>query len=69
MPSDERPYTCWVPECHRTFKRADNLKAHYTTHAKVGGRNRYVATLDNMSSVYSPEFRGQLTLEGWPTHE
>jgi hypothetical protein len=67
--SDERPHVCWVPECHRSFKRSDNLKAHYMTHVKMGGRNRYVTTLDNMSSVYSPEFRGQLTLEGWPTHE
>jgi hypothetical protein len=67
--SDERPYVCWVPECHRSFKRSDNLKAHYPTHAKMGGRNRYVATLDNTSPAYSPEFRGRLTLEGWPALE
>jgi hypothetical protein len=64
--SDERPYVCWVPECHRSFKRSDNLEAHYQTHAKMGGRNRYVATLDNTSPAYDPEFRGRLTLEGWP---
>jgi hypothetical protein len=64
--SDERPYVCWVPECRRSFKRSDNLKAHYQTHAKMGGRNRYVATLDNTSPAYNPKFRGRLTLEGWP---
>ncbi|KAJ6000920.1 hypothetical protein N7481_001329 [Penicillium waksmanii] len=64
--SDERPYVCWVPECHRSFKRSDNLEAHYQTHAKMGGRNRYVATLDNTSPAYDPKFRGRLTLEGWP---
>ncbi|KAJ6000974.1 hypothetical protein N7481_001383 [Penicillium waksmanii] len=67
--SDERPYVCWVPECHRSFKRSDNLKAHYLTHTKMGGRNRYVATLDNTSPAYSPKFRGRLTLEGWPAFE
>ncbi|KAJ6001115.1 hypothetical protein N7481_001524 [Penicillium waksmanii] len=67
--SDEKPYVCWVPECHRSFRRSDNLKAHYPTHAKMGGRNRYVATLDNTSPAYSPEFRGQLTLEGWSALE
>jgi uncharacterized Zn-finger protein len=67
--SNERPYACWVPECHRSFKRSDNLKAHYLTHAKMGGRNRYVATLDETSSTYSPEFRGRLTLDGWPAPE
>lgn len=35
----------------------------------MGGRNRYVATLDNISSVYSLGLRGQLILEGWPTYE
>jgi hypothetical protein len=34
----------------RAFSRSDNLNAHYTkTHSKRGGRNRYVATLDETS--------------------
>ncbi|KAJ5240467.1 uncharacterized protein N7469_002058 [Penicillium citrinum] len=64
--SDERPYVCWVPECHRAFKRFDNLLAHYPTHGKMGGRSRYVATLDKACYFYDPEFRGKLTPQGWP---
>ncbi|CAG8183399.1 unnamed protein product [Penicillium nalgiovense] len=64
--SGERPHICWVPGCQRSFLRLDNLKAHYTTHGKRKGRNRYVATLDQTASVYNPEFCGQLTPEGWP---
>ncbi|CAG7955547.1 unnamed protein product [Penicillium salamii] len=64
--SGERPHVCWVPSCQRGFLRRDNLKAHYTTHGKRRGRNRYVATLDKTAPVYNPEFCGQLTPEGWP---
>lgn len=63
----EKPYVCWVPGCHRTFSRRDNLKVHCTeTHTRRGGRNRYVATLDETSPDYDPEFRGQLSFDGRP---
>ncbi|KAJ5682955.1 hypothetical protein N7462_006120 [Penicillium macrosclerotiorum] len=65
--SKEKPHVCWVPGCHRAFSRSDNLNAHYTkTHSKRGGRNRYVATLDESSPDYDPDFRGQLTADGRP---
>ncbi|KAB8070785.1 hypothetical protein BDV29DRAFT_197784 [Aspergillus leporis] len=65
--SKEKPHVCWVPGCHRAFSRSDNLNAHYTkTHSKRGGRNRYVATLDENSPDYNPDFRGQLTADGRP---
>ncbi|OGM39261.1 regulatory protein brlA [Aspergillus bombycis] len=65
--SKEKPHVCWVPNCERAFSRSDNLNAHYTkTHSKRGGRNRYVATLDESSPDYDPDFRGQLTLDGRP---
>ena len=65
--SKEKPHVCWVPGCHRAFSRSDNLNAHYTkTHSKRGGRNRYVATLDETSQDYDPDFRGQLTADGRP---
>lgn len=67
--SKEKPHVCWVPGCHRAFSRSDNLNAHYTkTHSKRGGRNRYVATLDETSPDYDPEFRGQLTPDGRPIY-
>ncbi|KAL4735657.1 regulatory protein brlA [Aspergillus similis] len=67
--SKEKPHVCWVPGCHRAFSRSDNLNAHYTkTHSKRGGRNRYVATLDENSPDYDPEFRGQLTPDGRPIY-
>ncbi|KAJ5901519.1 hypothetical protein N7495_002047 [Penicillium taxi] len=67
--SKEKPHVCWVPGCHRAFSRSDNLNAHYTkTHSKRGGRNRYVATLDDTSPDYDPEFRGQLTADGRPLY-
>ncbi|KAJ5471392.1 hypothetical protein N7530_008749 [Penicillium desertorum] len=63
----EKPYVCWVPGCRRTFSRRDNLKVHCTkTHTRRGGRNRYVATLDEASPDYDPEFRGQLSFDGRP---
>ncbi|KAI1829220.1 transcriptional regulator family: C2H2 zinc finger [Penicillium roqueforti] len=63
----EKPYVCWVPGCHRTFSRRDNLKVHCTkSHTRRGGRNRYVATLDEASPDYDPEFRGQLSFDGRP---
>ena len=49
--------------------RRDNVKAHYATHGKQGGRNRYVATLDRTSPAYDPCFRGQLTADGSPVRE
>lgn len=64
-----KPYSCWVPGCRRSFSRRDNLKAHYATHGKQGGRNRYVATLDRTSSAYDPCFRRRLTSDGWPVIE
>ncbi|UCK58369.1 hypothetical protein AFCA_001224 [Aspergillus flavus] len=65
--SKEKPHVCWVPGCERAFSRSDNLNAHYTkTHSKRGGRNRYVATLDESSPDYDPDFRGQLTPDGLP---
>ncbi|KAI2842542.1 hypothetical protein CBS147343_5157 [Aspergillus niger] len=65
--SKEKPQVCWVPGCHRAFPRSDSLNAHYTkTHSKRGGRNRYVATLDENSSDYNPEYRGPLTPDGRP---
>ena len=67
--SRDRPYVCWVPGCHRAFSRSDNLNAHYgKTHSKRGGRNRYVATLDETSNDYDPDYRGQLTLDGRPIY-
>ncbi|KAJ5578748.1 uncharacterized protein N7459_007712 [Penicillium hispanicum] len=67
--SKEKPHVCWVPGCHRAFSRSDNLNAHYTkTHSKRGGRNRYVATLDEASPDYDPDFRGQLTPDGRPIY-
>ncbi|KAJ0425856.1 hypothetical protein BJY00DRAFT_273867 [Aspergillus carlsbadensis] len=67
--SKEKPHVCWVPGCHRAFSRSDNLNAHYTkTHSKRGGRNRYVATLDDQSPDYDPDFRGQLTPDGRPIY-
>ena len=61
-----KPHVCWVPGCERAFSRSNHLKAQYLTHGKLGGRNRYVATLDKMSPIYSPTFRGQLNADGWP---
>ncbi|OQE06163.1 hypothetical protein PENVUL_c019G09996 [Penicillium vulpinum] len=67
--SKEKPHVCWVPGCHRAFSRSDNLNAHYTkTHSKRGGRNRYVATLDETSQDFDPDFRGQLTPDGRPIY-
>ncbi|CAG8022891.1 unnamed protein product [Penicillium salamii] len=65
--SKEKPHVCWVPGCHRAFARRDNLKAHCTkTHTRRGGRNRYVATLDETSPDYDPGYRGQLSFDGLP---
>lgn len=64
-----KPYSCWVPRCRRSFSRRDSLKAHYATHGKHGGRNRYVATRDRTSSAYDPCFRGRLTFDGLPVRE
>lgn len=65
--SKERPHICWVPGCNRGFSRNDNLNVHYSaTHGRRGGRNRYVATLDEASTEYDPDFRGELTLDGKP---
>ncbi|KAL2787007.1 hypothetical protein BJX66DRAFT_311791 [Aspergillus keveii] len=67
--SKQVPYVCWVPGCHRAFGRSDSLNAHYTkAHGKRGGRNRYVATLDDQSPDYDPDFQGQLTPDGRPIY-
>ncbi|GKZ71555.1 hypothetical protein AnigIFM50267_007596 [Aspergillus niger] len=63
----EKHHACWVPGCHCSFSRSHNLNAHYTkTHSKGSGRNRYVATLDETSPDYNPEYRGQVTPDGGP---
>ncbi|KAJ5291455.1 hypothetical protein N7478_000706 [Penicillium angulare] len=64
--SEVKPHVCWVPDCHRKFSRRDNLNAHYLTHGKHNGRNRYVATMDLANPKYDPAFSGQLTTDGWP---
>jgi hypothetical protein len=35
---NERLYICKVPDCLRPFSRGDNLREHYWTHLKRGGR-------------------------------
>ncbi|KAK2813813.1 hypothetical protein FQN50_000214 [Emmonsiellopsis sp. PD_5] len=63
----EKPHVCWVPDCGRKFSRSDNLRVHYaTTHGKKMGSNTYVATLDDTSKYYDPEYRGELTADGRP---
>lgn len=63
----EKPFVCWIPGCGKSFSRSDNLNVHYsTTHSKRGGRNRYVATLDENSEYYDPSYRGDLTPDGLP---
>lgn len=62
----ERPHICWVPGCQRSFSRRDIPSAHYTTHGRRGGRNRYMATLDKTDPVYNPYFCEQLTPQVWP---
>ncbi|KAF3405663.1 C2H2 type master regulator of conidiophore development brlA [Penicillium rolfsii] len=67
--SNDNSFVCWVPGCQRGFSRNDNLTAHYKkTHARKGGRNRYVPSLDESSSLYDPEFRGQLAPDGSPLY-
>ncbi|OKP14972.1 Regulatory protein brlA [Penicillium subrubescens] len=69
------PATCLRGHMSAGFRSASaaspvaNLKAHYATHGRPGGRNRYVATLDRTSSAYDPCFRGRLTSDGWPVRE
>jgi zinc finger protein BrlA len=65
--SNEKPFVCWVPGCQRGFSRNDNLTVHCKrTHARKGGRNRYVPSLDESNSLYDPGFRGQLAPDGSP---
>lgn len=65
--SNEKPFVCWVPGCQRGFSRNDNLTVHCKrTHARKGGRNRYIPSLDESNSLYDPEFRGQLAPDGSP---
>lgn len=62
-------FTCWVSKCHKNFSRSDNLRAHIVkTHGKNSSaqRNRYVATLDEKSKFYDPEWEGELTEDGYP---
>ena len=61
--------TCWVSECTDTlFTRADNLQSHYDRHGRGSSpqKLRYVATLDRTSAYYNPDWRGELTEEGYP---
>lgn len=64
--STEKEFECWVPDCSRQFNRRDNYQSHMKTHAKKRGRNRYVATLDENSPEFDPEFRGELDADGSP---
>lgn len=67
--SGKRDHVCWVDGCKKPFSRSDNLKTHmYHTHGRKssGQRNRYVATLDDKSPYYEPDYRGPLDSEGRP---
>lgn len=66
-------FSCWVPGCKtKPFSRTDNLKSHLKkTHGKksAAARNRYVATQDENSPFFDPEWVGALTAEGYPIFE
>lgn len=60
---------CWVPGCKSgPFSRKDNYQTHLNLHGKRSKRQklRYVASLDKQSNEYDPDWRGQLTAEGYP---
>jgi hypothetical protein len=63
-------HRCWVPECTTgPFTRTDNLRSHLKkTHGKKSAnqRNRYVATQDENSEHYDPDWIGDLTKDGYP---
>ena len=63
-------FKCWVPGCKTAaFTRTDNLKSHQkNTHGtrKATQRNRYVATLDEKSDYYDPNWIGALSEAGFP---
>ena len=63
-------FKCWVPGCKTAaFTRTDNLKSHQkNTHGtrKATQRNRYVATLDEKSHYYDPNWIGALSEDGFP---
>ena len=59
-------YVCWVKTCGRDFSRTDNLKSHLkNTHGKnsPNQRNDYVATLDENSEYYDPDWVGEIDPE------
>ena len=67
--SGRRDHVCWVDGCKKPFSRSDNLNTHIKqTHGRKssGQRNRYVATLDENSPYYDPDYRGPLDSEGRP---
>ena len=64
-------HACWVPECKTPpFSRTDNLKSHLKkTHGRLTAgnrRNRYVATQDEQSEFYNPDWIGPLDKHGYP---
>ena len=67
--SGRRDHVCWVEGCKKPFSRSDNLNTHLKqTHGRKsnGQRNRYVATLDENSAFYDPDYKGPLDNEGRP---
>lgn len=67
--SGKREHVCWVDGCKKPFSRSDNLSTHLKqTHGRKsnGQRNRYVATLDDASPYYDPDYKGPLDNEGRP---
>lgn len=63
-------HRCWVRGCKSTpFTRADNLRNHLKkTHGKKSwsGKYRYVATQDELSIHYDPEWTGEIGDDGSP---
>ena len=59
-------WSCWV--CARTFSRKDNMTAHFARHGRKAPQQKikYVATLDQNSDYFRPDWQGDLTDEGWP---
>ena len=36
--SNEKPFACEFPGCHKTFSRSDNMKQHYVIHLRRGSK-------------------------------